>query len=927
MKNWTKKKINMAWETLRVKPQMTKKEKAWRSVLIGIIIAALAFGGFLGLYIIYLLFTLPSPAKLGEMNLTESTLIMDREGNLLYAIHGEENRESLDDLNDISPWLVDATVAIEDDKFYKHIGIDLPALVKALLSEVGIGTPRGGSTITQQFVKNTFLSPEQTYARKLQEIILSLGVELRFNKDEIMLMYLNAIPYGSNSYGIELAADRYFGKDAKDLDLAESALLASIPKAPTRYSPYGNYRYSTIHFELTEENLGKRKIKGESDLEYDEWTRGLIGKEYTLPNGESFYLKGRSDLVLDRMEELGFIDSRDKAEALSEIQEIAFTPYQETIKAPHFVLWVKQQLEEKYGAPVVEQGGLKVYTTLDPTMQDAAEEAVAERKEFNADNYNATDAALVSVQPETGQILAMVGSADYFDDEIDGQVNIITSNRQPGSSFKPFVYALAFLNQYTPADVLYDVRTDFGSNYIPENYDGSFGGPMSIRKALAQSRNIPAVKAYFLAGRQEALVPFVKELGLESIKEEADYGSSLALGTPEVTPLEMAEAYSVFANTGTHVDLTPILRIENADGEILEQWEEEKLEKKEVLDPEVAYLINDILSDPSVSLGPNNRIDSIDNAAKTGTSNKETDRGTILPNNGWLAAYTPELVTITWAGNANGDAMTGNATGYSTASPIWKNYMTSILDELEPTDWPRPEGIKNIAVSLASGKLPSENTPSDMIATEVFASFAVPTEVDDSYKTLRIETVTDRLATEYSPTDSVEEKSFRIHRSIVADLYPSWQAAIDKWAKANGDEQPPTESAADIHNQHTAQNIPSLEINTSNNRLDPDEKIHHIEVSILEEGNGMDKVEYSINNVVTFTAQSAPYTGLVRLPTTIQEGEEVLLTARAIDIYGYSSSASITMRVGKGGGNSSNNPQANEILDVLDTPAILQEEL
>ncbi|MBT4384540.1 penicillin-binding protein [Candidatus Peregrinibacteria bacterium] len=901
MKNWTKKKISKAWRKLKPKPHMSKKKKAFLHLLRLAITGALVLTACMFIYVVYLLFTLPNPSELRDLNLTESTLIMDREGNLLYAIHGEENRKALDDIQDISPWLIDATVAIEDDKFYKHIGIDLPGLFKAFLSEIGIGSPRGGSTITQQFVKNTFLSSERTYTRKLQEIVLSLSVELRFNKEEIMLMYLNAIPYGSNAYGIELAAERYFEKEASELTLSESAILASIPKAPTRYSPYGNYRYTTLHFDLNEETLGDRKITGEGDLEYEEWTRGLIGKEFTMPDGSTFYIKGRSELVLDRMEELKLISSAQKEEAVSEVKEIAFTPYIETIKAPHFVLWVKQMLEEKYGVAVVEQGGLKVYTTIDPDYQKASEDAIHERWQHNVDNYNADNAAMVSIHPQTGQILSMVGSSSYYDTEdiqvVDGQVNMITSTRQPGSSFKPFVYALAFLNQYSPATVLYDVATDFGYNYKPANYDGQFMGPLSMRRALAQSRNIPAVKAYFLAGLEEALVPFVKEFGMESVREEANYGSSMALGTADITALELAEAYTVFANGGYKVEPTPILKIENANGEVLEQWEERNVIKDNVLDEQVAFLINDILSDPSVGLGPSVRIDSLDNAAKTGTSTNPDGKAT----NAWLAAYTPNLVTITWAGNARNNAMSASAGGYNTAAPIWKSFMTNILDRIEPTNWKRPEEIVEKAVSTASGQIPSDSTPSDMIATEVFASFAVPTGLDNSFVTLMIETITNRLATEHSPADAVEEKSFRIHVSVLADVWTKWQDAINIWAEENDEGQPPTEDASSIHNERNASRLPEIAIvdPLSLTSYDKDTKLIDVEIEILEQGNGVNHVKFLLDGDQQFEAKNSPFTGKIRIPTSAQDGDILEIEAKGVDVYGYSSSSKIQIRIGE----------------------------
>lgn len=852
-------------------------------------------GTFLG-GIIYFSIGLPNPADLKDMNLTESTLIMDRNGGLLYAIHGDENRKSLESLDEVSPWLVQATVAIEDDQFYQHFGIDVPAIFRAALSEMGIGKPRGGSTITQQFARNTFLTSERSYKRKIQEILLSILIELQFNKDEILLMYLNAIPYGSNAYGIELAAERYFNKNAIDLNLAESAMLAAIPNAPTRYSPYGNYRYSELLIDPASETFKDRTIEDESDLNNDEWVRGLIGKTYDLPNGDQVYLKGRSDLVLERMQALGLITDNDRKTALVAIQNIQITPYVENIKAPHFVMWVKSLLEEKYGSNVVEQGGLKVYTTLDPDFQASAETAIAERKQGNLDNYKAGNAALVSIQPNTGQILAMVGSADYMDEGISGQVNIITSRRAPGSSFKPFVYALAFLNQYSPATVLYDVKTKIG-NDTPQNYSGTFAGPVSMRYALGHSLNIPAIKAYFLAGQETAIVPFVKLFGFDSLEENSNYGYPLALGAAEVTPLEMAEGYGVFANGGTRVGLTPFLKIENAEGEILEQWDENKVKKEEVLDPQVAFLINDVLSDPSVGLGPNIRINEIDNAAKTGTSNIETSNGNILPNNNWIAAYTPSLVTIAWTGNANNDPLSGNADGYTTAAPIWKAYVNGILSRLESTTWPRPEGIKDIAVSKASGKLPGDETPSDMIGTDVFASFAIPTEVDDSFQTIRVEKISNRLATEYSPEEFVTQKVYRIHKSILAELWPTWQIGIDEWLKETDADIAPTESAENIHNAETAANAPEIIITNPPSLSEFSERSQSIEVELQSEGNGFDRVEFLLNGQVQYTEKEFPYTGKVRMPTNLSPGETVEVTAKVYDRYGYSGTSTIELKI------------------------------
>lgn len=887
-KDWTVRSIHKGWRHLDIKPEMSRGQKNLRRLAKVGVLGVLAAAAVSFLYFLWLLLTFDPLTGIPR----DSTLIYDRTGeNLLYTIHGEENRKTVDGLDEIAPQLVDATLAIEDDQFYHHFGIDVPGLIKAVFAQIGIGSARGGSTITQQFVRNGYLTLEKSYIRKYREIVMSFVLEMKFSKDEILLMYLNEIPYGNNAYGIELAAERYFGKKASELTLGESALLAGIPNAPTYYSPYGEHKFTTLNFELTSDSVKDRTITGEDDLEEEEFNRGLIGQTFTMPDGSTFYIKGRSDIVLDRMRELGMITQGEEDSALAEIQTMQFTDYNDTIEAAHFVMWVKQLLEDKYGKEVVEQGGLRVYTTLDIDFQKAAEAAITEKIEGIAKSYNCNNAALVSVQPETGQILAMVGSAEYFNSEIQGQVNMITSYRQPGSAFKPFVYALAFLNQYTPATVLYDVLTHFGPD-TPKNYEGSFMGPMSMREALGGSRNIPAAKTYFLAQQQEKIIPFVHKLGLESIREDGDYGYTLALGSAEVTPLEMAEAYGVFANNGVRVEPTPFLKIVTAGGDILYQWDEKKVEKTEVLNPQVAYLINDILSDPSVNIGPMVYMDAIDNAAKTGTP---TDEETGNANDGWIAAYTPTLVTIGWSGNSDGTPMNAAGEAYYTIAPIWKAYMSKILDKLEPTTWTRPAGITDVAVSKASGKLPSSATPSDMIHTEIFADFAVPTETDDAYQTLRVENITGRLATEYSPADAVEEKAFRIYK----EDWSNWQSDIDAWVTEQGFELPPTEYADDIHNAETASRVPSLTIvsPSSLSSIARDTKVMDVEVEIGDVGNGVSEVVYTVNGVVPYHAKEAPFNGKIRIPVSVQVGDILEVQAKVIDQYGYSSTSTIQLRV------------------------------
>jgi len=459
-----------------------KKKRSWpRRILkffIWCAVAGLLFA--IGIFAYYAK-DLPSPGKLNKRQVVESTKIYDRTGEyLLYEIHGEEKRTSIP-LKDMSEIVRAATIAAEDQTFYQHYGVQFKAIARAAIYDLlGRKVSQGGSTITQQLIKNTVLTPERTFTRKVKEVILSVELEQRFSKDEILEMYLNEIPYGSNAYGIQAAAQTFFGKDAKDLKLAESALLASLPKAPTYYSPYGSH--------------------------LDE-------------------LKGRQEYVLDQMQKMGYITSNQAASA-KEFDVLAeIKPFQESIQAPHFVMYVKEQLVNKYGEKQVEEGGMKVYTTLDWGKQQIAEETVKKGVAANT-KYRATNAALTAIDPKTGQILAMVGSRDYFDKSIDGNVNVAVRDRQPGSSFKPYVYATAFKKGYTPNTVIFDVETNFGTKdqpYTPQNYSNKFSGPVKMREALARSLNIPAVKTLYLAGVDNS-INTAQSMGITTLKNRGRYG-------------------------------------------------------------------------------------------------------------------------------------------------------------------------------------------------------------------------------------------------------------------------------------------------------------------------------------------------------------------------------------------------------------------
>ncbi len=605
------------------------KRKMWRNRLLILFLIIFLAGaiGVIGLFAWYSR-DLPDPDKLLDRNLAQSTRIYDRTGEtLLYEIHGDVKR-TIVQLEDIPDYLKWATISIEDKHFYEHSGFDITGFIRAVvINIVSVGQSRpGGSTITQQLVKNAILTNEKKITRKIKELVLSYQIEKKFTKDQILKLYFNEIPYGSVSYGVESAAQIYFGKSVRDVNLAEAAILAALPQSPTYYSPYGSH----------------------TDI-----------------------LFGRQQYILDLMVEEGYITQEEADEAKN--TEITFESPKESIVAPHFVFYVKEQLTEKYGEKMVEQGGLKVITSLDTYKQEAAETAVTEGIE-KVKSYGGSNASLVAVDPKTGDIVAMVGSVDYFDTANDGNVNVAIRNRQPGSSFKPVAYATAFDKGYTPETMVFDVQTNFGGNpaYMPNNYDGVEHGPVSMRQALAGSLNIPAVKTLYLAG-VDATIETARSMGYTTIDDPDRYGLSLVLGGAEVRLLEHVGAYSVFAREGLRHPLNAILRVEDKDGKVLEEFEPEE---NRVMDEEVARKINNVLSDDGArsyvfGRGSNLTLSDRPVAAKTGTTNDYRDA--------WTIGYTPSLVAGVWVGNNDNTQMKGGAAGSVVAAPIWHNFMESLL--------------------------------------------------------------------------------------------------------------------------------------------------------------------------------------------------------------------------------------------------------
>jgi len=856
---------------------------------------------------------LPNIGNIDNLFLAESTSIYDREGNVLYVKHGGENRKYVK-YEDISPHVINATISMEDDQFWNHPGFDIWGIGKAGLHEVfGIGAKRGGSTITQQYVKYAFLSLERSYIRKVKELILAVRLEKEYDKKKIIELYLNKIPYGNNAFGVEKAAFTYFAKHAKDLTIAESAVLAAILQAPSYYNPYGSHRYSTLR-ELDASEIKKRKIKKESDLSAEDISRGLIGSVVDLGENKKIYVHGRSDLVIRRMQELGYLTEKEKQEAWEQLQKLEFEKYSEPIKHPHVVMHVLTELEKKYGKEVVEQGGLEVWTTIDPKLQEAAEKAIEEGVKKNKQKFNATNASLVSIDNQTGELLAMVGSVDFYDEKIDGEVNVATSYRQPGSSFKPFVYAQAFYNRFAPASVVFDVATSFGGTKKVQNYDGRFMGPISMRKALGQSRNIPAIKAYFLAGEKDPILELTQKMGLKYKDTSIDYGWPLGLGTAEVRLYDMVQAYSVFANNGKKREIHIIKKITNSRGDVLEEVDTEE-DTEEVLDPQIAYLITNILSDKTVRIGPRLGIPGFTNAGKTGTSTKEhpTNKQIRVPSNLWTIGFSKDITTGVWAGNSN-DRKSGNlklhANGYDAAAPIWQKYMIEAHKNRKNKEFPRPKGIKSVVISTITGKLPGRNTPSDMRREELFASFAVPTDVDNSYEEVRIDIATGKRATADCPEEFVEVRRFRNYQALDPNR-KNWVSAIRSWAGgAEGFPPPLNDFACSVDKQ------PSIVITSPSTYSH--QQPGNINVGVNYDAPlGVNRVEFFLDDRLVYTNTNHPYNGIVRLSDLYDNNSRHLIVAKIFDSAGLSAQSVIEFTV-ENVDTSSNEESQPQLLNIVE---------
>ncbi len=753
---------------------------------------ALAVGAglilFAGVVVLWLAsFSIPDFKSFEDRKIVNSTKIYDKTGEiLLYDIHQDVKRTNIT-FEQMGTNIKNATVAIEDAEFYNHNGVRITSTIRAVLSNIfGFGIGGGGSTITQQLVKNTLLNPQKTYGRKIKEWVLAFKIDSSMTKEKILELYLNEVPYGGTVYGIQEASKTYYNKNALDLTLAESAYLASIPQSPSVLSPYGKNRAR---------------------------------------------LEDRKNLVLSRMKQLGLITEEDFKAARAEV--VVFAPQSiGGIKAPHFVFFIKEYLEKEYGIEAVEKGGMKVITTLDYKLQEKAEKIVKDGATENAKLWNGNNASLVAIDPKTGQILTMVGSRDYFDKTIDGNFNVATASRQPGSSFKPFIYATAFNKGFTPDTVLFDLPTEFqtscgpdgraqaGRNqadcYMPQNYDGNSRGPMKLRDALGQSINVPAVKLFYLAGTNDS-IKTAEAMGITTLSNPSRYGLTLVIGGGETKLLDMTSAYGVFANSGIRNPYSGILKVEDSSGNVLEEFEQKE---KQILPKNTALTISDILSD-NVARTPTFGANSVlvvsgrDVAVKTGTTNSNKDA--------WIVGYSPSMVVGVWAGNNDNTPMKKG--GAAMAGPIWNKFISEALKTIPNEKFEEPslsadpqtvkpilrgfwQGNENFFIDKISGKLATEFTPQETLVEKVVTNVhSILHWVDRSN------------ITGPAPSDPSSNSQYR-----------NWEAPVQNWWAQNRNKYTTTSSSDkpteydDVHTENSTLKVSVLEPNEETT-YKPDEKI------------------------------------------------------------------------------------------------------
>ena len=789
--------------------------------------AAIAFGFFAR--------NLPSPNRLTDRNPDQTTKIYDRDGKLLYNVFGDQNR-TLVTIDKIPKDLRNATISTEDKNFYKHKGFDVTGILRAARDVVVDHRLTGGSTITQQLVKNALLNDQRTITRKIKEVILSVQIERRYTKDQILQMYLNEIPYGGTAWGVEAAANQYFGKHVEELNLTECAVLAGLPQSPTTYSPFGS--------------------------------------------DPQAYIKRTKD-VLRLMQQDGYITKTQEEASLKELPTLKFASFGQGIKAPHFSIYVKKLLTEKYGEEKVLQGGLKVTTTLDSNIQGWVEDTLkAQIDSAQNKKLKVSNGAVVVENTKTGEILALAGSKDYFATDIPGNFDVATQGiRQPGSSLKPFNYMTGFEKGYTPATMWIDQKTDFGQGYTPGNYDDRLHGPLETRYALANSYNIPAVKSLAVIGL-DGMLSTLHDFGITTLNDPSRYGLSLTLGGGAIKLYELTNAYAILGNSGKEVMPNFILKIEDSSGKVL--YEYKPKEGRQVAPVQDVYLINNILSDKTAKYAAYgqywaDRLNFQSNiGVKTGTAEQKTDN--------WTFGYTPSYTVGVWVGNNDNSPMDpALASGVTGAAPIYHDIMVNILKGKPIDNFQKPDGIVSMPVDSITGQKVSPYTTNQR--TEIFASSNLPPEAD-MYVKERICKPSGLLATQ-SCEDAGQAEDF-----VYLVMYDAYTKQFQNGA-VRCEPCPPTQQDNTYFGSTPGFNKPTVTVTMEN--WNSFTRTLSVKASISGDPNDIVQVQFSINTNPTQskTDSSSPY----KADFVIPANGNYTVTAHAIDSAGNSGDGTLNVTI------------------------------
>ncbi len=836
-------------KTTYTKNNRTKKilKKRWKNWFLKIIIILLlmfivltaAWGFFLyNKYIVWL----PKISELENLEIAETSIIYDRDWNELYKIFKE--KRTYVPIEEINDNMINAIIAIEDKRYWTNPWVDIIWIIRAWINYVIWNNSwiKWTSTLTQQLIRNTIIKNEKSIDRKIKEIYLAYKLTSSISKEKILELYLNKISYWHNAFGIEEAAKTFFNKSSKDIWILESSILASLPKWPTFYSPYNHpdrvIWYPYVYTSKNEDDI--IKIISEKDKEIHnemlsifvnfiknlkasrlEWTNKTlicnIKKDYfknpiridndwcaiieysdlinflnsiRIESGENYieYETWRKDRVLWRMLEDNYIDFNQYIESIIWWIWMKLTKAKENIKSPHFVFYVKEYLEEKFGQEIVSIGWLKIYTTLNPKLQEKAETLIEKQTKINSEKFDANNAALVSIDNETWEILSMVWWKDYFDVENKWNVNIITSKLQPWSTFKPFVYSMwIYNNQIWTETPIYDLETKFSNDYTPENFDWKFMWKMTLSTALNNSRNIPAIKMFFLAGWEQSIVSFMKKLWVDSLKTHQMYWAPLALWTWEMTPLELTKAYSVFANMWVKKEITPIMKIVDSKWNIIEE-KVKREDDEQIISKDQSYIINSILSNLSARPASWNPYLSLNNrivAAKTGTSTKQymkNWRKDIYPTNLWTVWYTPQITTAVWVWNTDWTKLNYKWNWLEWAWTIWRDYMNFAHIWKTAIKWNKPSWVKEVNISEISWLLPNpETTNISKIVKWLFIN--KPSSYDNSFKSIKVDMLCNWKITENTPDAAIKTVTLVEFNSLSPEN-KNWQNPVIEWSKS-----------------------------------------------------------------------------------------------------------------------------------------------